>query len=383
MRLEDVMAGLFGGTEAPGADPRRRDRERAGQGSGYGGIAGGAVSLADMLPHLRGLPSYDYSGAFARDFGGGGARGLADLVGPSARHLQRQGGDFGGQGGPPPQAAQDFLPPGQALGGPPGQVGGFGPPGQEDLPPGIDQRNAIGGANIAPGQQGRGEALYQGARPQGAGRVAPHTQGWLNVAPGYGVAARFGYGTPEFDRAFGVSGRGPAGSPMPPGQGGGESAGGGGGKNVSGGPGGGGGASAPAPAPTAGPKHSAGANIGGGGGGGAKGPGLNPKAGKKGPARSSSGKPGGTTNTSGGRGGAKANVNPSKVLPGKNNIGLITVPNRGNNNTPTELQGGSVNKGTPKPVNNTTPSELQKPAPAPISGSVKPKKSSSTSAQQR
>ena len=46
---------------------------------------------------------------------------------------------------------------------------------------------------------------------------------------------------------------------------------------------------------------------------------------------------GGTTNTSGGRG-ASPTFSTSKVLPGRGDIGLVTVPNRGNNNTPSETR---------------------------------------------
>lgn len=224
--LEEVMAGLFGGNEARGAqgvggaeladDPRRR---RAGRPSGFDSIAGGAVSLMDIMPHLQGLRSYDYSGP--------NIRGLRDLLpamegimGPSRRHLEQQ-------------LTPDFdLPPGLAD--------------RPMLPPGIDSRNAIAGPNVAPGNVDTGLALGQApgipAHATAAMRDMPHTQGWRNVAPGYSAAAAFGYGTPEFEQR--IQGFGPGGRPsaiaggpeaVKPGFGGGVSAGGGGQAKAAGG----------------------------------------------------------------------------------------------------------------------------------------------------
>lgn len=192
------MAGLFGDVEARGAqglgnvapgadDPRRRN---AGRDSGFAGSVGGPVSLMDILPHLQGLRGYDYSGP--------NIRSLSDLLpamqqfqqfdqmGPTRRHLERQGGDF-------------QLPPGLA-----------------DVPdplPGVDNRLALGGPNVAPGNVDTGLALGQapGIPANAQGRAMPHTQGWRNVAPGYSAAAAAGFGTEAFENA--IRGFGPGGRP--------------------------------------------------------------------------------------------------------------------------------------------------------------------------
>lgn len=284
--LEELMA-LFGRNEAPGAqglgrgpaddDPRRR---RAGQDSGFGGIAGGNVSIMDLLPHLQGLRTYDYSGP--------NIRGLADLLpgmqafqgvsGPAKRHLERQAGP-------------DFdMPPG--LGDLP-----------FDLPPGVDNRAAIGGPNVAPGNVDTGLALGQppGLPAQAQGRAMPHTQGWRNVAPGYGVQAQLGFGTPQYgENIRNLAGVGPAGGagggpPSAIGAGGGVAGvGGGAGKAVGGGGGPvavkAGGPAEAAPAAGGGGGRQPGAPAGGGGAGkpgapaqagGSKGPKFNKGAGKQ------------------------------------------------------------------------------------------------------
>ena len=337
MRLEEIMAGLFGGNTAQGLNAPAADdvrRRRTGQGSGYGGIAGGAVSLAELIPHLQGLRSYDYSGPMA-----GGFRGLADMVsGPAAGHFQQQGG----QGFGPPQAAEDQLPPGlaaQAAGG--------------DLPPGLDNRNPIGGANIAPGNLGNAQAAYQSARP---GLGAPHTQGWRNVAPGYSAAAHFGYGTPAFDQALQGVGAGPAGGRVAPGLRGAE----GGGGTVAGTATGGGGGTAPSQ------------GVGGGGGrptpsgrpgGGGAPPGVTPAV-KKEARRQPTSRGGIDTGPGGGQVGIQqgsttgrpagvnkqGNFNKKRFNREARDIRendptqafgstIHTIPNQGNNNTPSETGG--------------------------------------------
>lgn len=282
-RMEEIMAGLYGDVEARGAqglgrvapgvdDPRRR---RAGRDSGFAGSVGGPVSLMDILPHLQGLRGYDYSGP--------NLRGLADLLpgmqrfeaqGPARRHLERQGGDFS-------------LPPGLA--------------GMQDLPPGIDTRNPLGGPNVAPGNVDTGLALGQPpgipAHARGQAQI-PHTQGWRNVAPGFSAAASLGYGTPEFEdriRGFGPGGRPSAiaggadtGGAVKPGAGGGAAASGGGaGKSVGGGA-----------APKAGGPVEAPSTAGGGGG---------------------VGKPGASA-TAGGAGGPGSPKQPSTKQPGAKQI---------------------------------------------------------------
>lgn len=338
--LEEVMAGLFGGNMAPAADDPRR---RRGPGSGgYEGIGGAGVSPGQILPYFMNQPVYDYSGPMASRMGGrNGLMSLLgeskDLAGPALRHFQNQGFDFM-------------------------------PPGQIDNP-------GIGGPNIAPGNIDDALALDQPtgnqtpgvpqgvARGQAPGRVvpAPHSQGWRNVAGGYSAAAQYGYGTPSFGSHFAP------GQALPPGSMGGNEggrgfgAGGQEGGTVAGGrpvtdsrqaPGG---LIGPGPQPTPGP----GPSGGGQGGGGKK-----EQAPKPGGMPSSSGKPGGTTNTSGGRGGGAPDVNPVKFIPkGDGGSNLITVPNKGNNNTPIEMTGGIKKGGKPKtappkpPPSNTTPSE--------------------------
>jgi hypothetical protein len=291
------MANLYGGTAAPGAqglgsrgpaeeDPRRR---RAGQDSGFGGISGGNVSIMDLLPHLQGLRRYDYSGP--------NIRGLDDLLpamqaiqGPAKQHLLQQVGP-------------DFrLPPGLA--------------GAQDLPPGVDNRAAIGGPNVAPGNVDTGLALGQPAgipgQALGAARGQMHTQGWRNVAPGGAVAAGFGYGTPAFEQklqsaigggAAGIAGG--AGGQKGPGFEGGVSGGGGAGKAVGGGQAAVGGG--PVAVKAGGPAEAAPSGGGGGAGkpgapagGGAGAPGsrpsearnVGPKSTKGGPVRGGGGVPG-------------------------------------------------------------------------------------------
>jgi hypothetical protein len=219
--------GLFGGQDAGGAqglgegDPNDPRRRRAGLNAG--GTAGGPATMQDIVAHLGGLRSYDYSGPF-RGLADMAKRGGQDFQGPVARHFQNQGGQD--QGGPP----LNFL-----------QQGTFD---QGFTPPGFDNRNPLAGANVAPGNMENGLALNQPPAAPGLQGIGPQTQGWRNVAPGYSAAAQFGYGTPEFAaRMSGQGGAGPAGGFGPPGQFGGATSGGGGGQKV--GPGGGG----PAPTP--------------------------------------------------------------------------------------------------------------------------------------
>jgi hypothetical protein len=371
--LEEIMAGLFGSTGAAGAqglrapaadtDPRRR---RAGQGSGYGGIAGGEVSLSQLIPHLQGLRSYDYSGPMG---GGGGMRGLGDLIsGPAARHMQSQGP----QGMPPGLAAMDQLPPGLAQ--------------QGDLPPGLDNREPVGGKNVAPGNVGTGLSINQPGAD--AGRMAPHSQGWRNVAPGYSAAAQFGFGTPEFGRLLveGAQG-GPAGGGGPPGLRGAE--GGGQGVRTQGGGGGGGGAVTPAPAPG---RSGGGGDTGGGGGGGysvpAKGGRTGPgytgprlKGGSPAPVKANPKKSPSVSKGTGGPTSPTQKFGPvkqPKARPkqspstSKGTGGPITV----GENAPTPVAGKtpSVSKGTGGPINQT-PGKMGPPKPvAPRPGKTMAKK---------
>jgi len=246
--MEELMA-LFGSTQAPGAeDPRRR------RGAG---VAGGDSLFSQFMPLISGLGGYDYSGP------GRGLAGMlmADEIGPSARHFQRMGAvppGLAGRDEPPPGlAGRDQLPPGLA--------------GRDQLPPGIDNRNPLGGPNVAPGNIDSGQAMYQ---PQGRAlgySQVPHTQGWLNVAPGYAVAAAQGFGTD--------GGRGQGFQQQGPGAEGGVRGGGAGGpgKGVSGAPsaapqgGGGGGAVASSGIRSAAPGGPAGGGGGGKPGGGGKG----------------------------------------------------------------------------------------------------------------
>lgn len=168
--LEDVMAGLFGETQAPAGDEMRRRRG----GPAGGGIGGAAVTAGQMMPYYGGIGQYDFSGAMGGRMGG--RQGLMSLLGgrdvqgPALRHFARQGFDFN--------------------------------------PPGQDNREMPGGPNIAPGNIDTGRALDQPQGnltpgvPQGVARgfgaapgqvqPTPRTQGWRNLAPGYSAAAQFG-----------------------------------------------------------------------------------------------------------------------------------------------------------------------------------------------
>jgi hypothetical protein len=181
-RLEEMMAGLFGDTMAPGADdPRRRGR------GGEGGIGGAQVMPGAMLPYLMNQRNYDFSGAMGGQFGG--REGLMSLLaqqgggrnpsGPAMSHFQNQGFDFN--------------------------------------PPGLNNQNQLGGPNIAPGNIDNARALDQPQGnptpgvPQGVargfgaapGQMSPspqRTQGWRNLQGGFSAAAGLGYGTPQFGR---------------------------------------------------------------------------------------------------------------------------------------------------------------------------------------
>lgn len=356
--LEEIMAGLFGDVEARGAqglggrtvrgvddrDPRRR---RAGLDSGFGGIAGGEVTLASILPHLQGLRTYDYSGP--------NIRGLADLLpalqnfeglaGPSRRHLQNQvGPDFG-------------LPPGLSD--------------NPELPPGVDNRNAPGGPNVAPGNVDNGLALGQapGIPPQAMGNARGqqmHNQGWRNVAPGFSAAASLGYGTPEFEQrlgAMGFGGRpgaiagGPEAAQVRPGAFGGVSAGGGGqGKGVGGGGGG------PTPVKAGGPAEVAPkaggasqAGVGKPGAGPGPGPGAIPTAQK---ARGEGKRPGAKPGKIGGGGGGTGADTAKKT-------GGAGPKGGGGGGKPVNASSGtSADTAKKGPAGKTAP----KPAPAPSSG---------------
>lgn len=191
--LEEMMAGLFGNNEAAGLEETRRRRSAPGAGGGYEGIGGSMVTPGQMMPYWGGIGQYDFSGAsggvLERGLGRQGLMSLlADVQGPALRHFQRQGFDF--------------------------------------MPPGQDNREQPGGPNVAPGNIDNGQALDQ---PQGnltpgvprgvavgqsPGQVQPRpqTQGWRNLAAGYSAAAA--YGTDPYGRPIGFSGGGrPVGAP--------------------------------------------------------------------------------------------------------------------------------------------------------------------------
>jgi hypothetical protein len=362
--LEEVMAGLFGGTGAAGAeglggpeDPRRRRGRGPGAGGGYEGLEGQA-GLQSLLPHILGLPFWGFSGAGAAAKGAGinqlpGPRPM----GPGGRNLEGAGIQF--EPGFPPDLA-----------------------GREELPPGIDNRNPLGGANVAPGNIDTGRAFNQ---PPGLGLDAiPRTQGWRNVAPGFSAAAGLGYGSPGGVRGLadllqgggggGRPGGGPAGPSAAgggPGGGGGVGATGGGGsaaKAVTGG----------APAPTA----AAGGGGPKGGGGGRETPGLagGVKGGKKaGP--STTGKSGGrdTPGLAGGvkggkKGGSKTTV--QKAVQGTLNQVGSAIGDVFSGNAQAK-KGGGVQKavqGTLNQVGNIVGgavSGASKPAPKPSAGAAK------------
>lgn len=349
--LEDMMAGLFGGTEAAGLDEMRRRRGAPGRGNSYEGIGGALVQPGQMMPYYGGLNTYDFSGAsggqLERSMGRQGLMSLlAEAQGPALRHFARQGFDF--------------------------------------MPPGQDNRESPGGPNIAPGNIDTGRALDQPqgnltpgvpqgvARGQAPGQVQPRpqTQGWRNIHPGYSATAA--YGTDPSGRPIGFGGPQGGGRPVgapaaQSGQAPGTAPGGGGGGNrgqFAGGPAGGGGGGSQNPigggtraiAPGAGGGANAGGASAGGkqtGGGGPSGvtPQVQQQARQQPTARG--GQTGGVQSTAGidkGPGG-KPKINPKTggvtsqgqgVLQGPTANGPSTevfVPNQGNNNTPSELQG--------------------------------------------
>lgn len=357
MNPEDLMALIeqIGMRATDQDDPRRRRSRGLG---GYEGIGGASVGIQEMLPWLHGLGGYDYSGP-----GRGQMNGLADILGPAGRHLMRQGGgpeEFGG----PPGLAQ--LPPGAQM--------GQGPQGQG--PPGLDNRNPIGGDNVAPGNIDNGLAINQ---PPGRGNF-PHGQGWLNVAPGYRVAAGFGFGTPEFEQRlqdlqgggqFG-QGRGvAAGTVRPAGPGGGGGTGGGasGGVRTGGAPApSGGGGVAPAPKPQ------------GGGGQGGGGPAPTPTVRKPGikPGKKAGGKPKGGGGTS-----ADTNKRPGQGQKGSGGGGHKDTGYSSGTSADTAKKTGGVKppkppKPTPGPsgTGGTGADTAKKgaPAPPPTTGKTKKKK---------
>jgi hypothetical protein len=260
--LEEMMAGLFGGTQAPAGDEMRRRRSGPGGEGGYGGIGGAAVTPGQMMPYYGGVGQYDFSGAMGSQMGG--RQGLMSLLGgkdvqgPALRHFANQGFDFGR--------------------------------------PGQDNREAPGGPNIAPGNIDNAQALFQPQGPDhvpgipqgvavgqvpGQMRPRPQTQGWRNVHPGYSAAAQFG--TDQGGNPMGFGGRqqgAPAAAGAPPGAstggpGGGGGGGGGGAAPQSQNPVGGGGKAVAPAGPTGGGgggtgggQSSGGKQTSGGGGGG-------------------------------------------------------------------------------------------------------------------
>lgn len=262
--LEELMAGLFGGTDAPAGDEMRRRRSQ-------GGVAGPQQMPGMMQQYYGGTGGYDYSGAMGSQMGG--RQGLMsllggrDLSGPALRHFANQGFDFGR--------------------------------------PGQDNRERPGGPNIAPGNIDNGQALFQ---PQGPGHVpgipqgvavgqtpgqvrpVPQTQGWRNVHPGYSAAAAVGtdqFGNPQFG---GPRQGAPAAAGAPPG----ASVGGGGGGRPGGGGGGGGGPVSQNPIAGGGAPVRPGAGAGGAGGtgGGQSSGGKNTGGGGGGPAPTAAGQGG-------------------------------------------------------------------------------------------
>jgi len=236
--LEELMAGLFGGTQAPAGDEMRRRRSGPGGEGGYGGIGGAAVTPGQMMPYYGGIGQYDFSGAMGNQMGG--RQGLMsllgdrDLAGPALRHFANQGFDFGR--------------------------------------PGQDNREKPGGPNIAPGNIDNAQALFQPQGPDhvpgvpqgvavgqapGEMRPRPQTQGWRNIHPGYSAAAQFG--TDQGGNPMGFGGR-PQGAPAAAGSPPGASTGGGGG-------GGGAGPQSQNPVGGGGGPVAPGGPTGGGGGG--------------------------------------------------------------------------------------------------------------------
>lgn len=356
-------------------DPRRRRSRGLG---GYEGIGGPNIDISQMLPFLRGLGTYDYSGANVQDFA---PQGLADILGPAGRHFMRQQQ----MGGGPEMFGQQ---PG-AAGLPPGAFMGQGPQGQG--PPGLDNRNAPGGQNIAPGNIDTGLALGQGQQPF-AGGPMPQTQGWRNVAPGYSVAAGFGFGTPEFEQRLQGIGRtqgigadigggrrgitGGAGLITP-------GAGTRGAPGAPGGGGGGGGAGTTGGGASAGGKQTAGGGAAPGGGGGAPKPGPGPaELSQAEKARGVGKKPGVQTQPAPGGGGTSADTNKRPGGPGLN---APPPDNSSGTSADTNKRPGAnkerPNAGKPKPKpapggGGTSADTNKKVAPvstAPTSGKTKPK----------
>lgn len=326
MGLEELMAGLFGSTGAPGAEDELRKR-------GAGGTAGPQQLPGQMMPYYSGLPTYDFTGAMGRDFQGG--RGLQSMLsGPALSHFARQG---------------------------------FQPPGQQD------NRNKPGGPNIAPGNIDNAQALDQPQGnqtpgvPQGVARgydqapgqmrPVPQTQGWRNVHPGYSATAQYGtdpQGNPNgFGRAQGIGAAEGVGAPAagssPPG-------------GHPGGGGGGGGPAGGAPqqqnpigggnqlnAPGAGGGSQGGGQAQGGKGGGGAPAGVTPQVQQQAAHQDTArgGVQGGGSIGIHQGGDTRHEVNQNRYENAQQGIAsgsfgdtIHVAPNGGNNNTPSETQGG-------------------------------------------
>jgi len=283
-------------------DPRRRrpDEEQA---SG-GGIAGPNITPGMMMPYFQGTPNYDFSGiqgqgglaAFLQAMQQNPGRGM----GPAGRHLRNVGQpvDFPGQ-----DTQMDIGAPGAPIGGP-------------NVAPGNPQGLAIGQSGMLPPGLERQQAGLQ------------NTQGWRNLAPGYAIAAGAGFGTKQFNEFMGGDEPG-----APTGKAGGS-------PTISkdtGRPAGAPGATADAPGPQqlggGGPAQGSGGPPGGGGKGGGKAPaGVTPRV-KQQAATQQFGE--------GGSQGARGGINPIDKKGGISSKDFITaasIPNKGNNNTPSETR---------------------------------------------
>lgn len=305
------------------------DELRRKRGGVAGGAAGPPLSPGMMMPFLTGARQvYDFSqnvpgGAAMRP--GMGQMGQQGPMGPSMRHAMRQGIDFpqvpnqnpvGGPniapGAENMQALQQSLPPG---GGPPPWAAALNNAMRPGGPPGQQMQAAAGG----------------GGRPM----MGP-SEKWWNFAPGSIGAATLGYGTPEFGQRFGVGGPAAGGRPVGAGPGatnvdpgfdrnnGGPGPGLGGFKDLRFSP-----AGSPAPVGGAGGgPGSAGGGLPGGGGRGGGGAGAGGGGGSQ---------VGGNQGINPTRGGM-----PNPIMPGNGGFDPtgFFIPNRGNNNTPSETLGG-------------------------------------------
>jgi hypothetical protein len=312
-------------------DPRRRPDDYDRQGFG-GSVLGPNITPGMMMPFFQGSPNYDFSGiqgqgglqAFLQSLQQNPGRGF----GPAGRHLRNVG--------------QPVEFPGLDT--------------QMEMGPGTPP---IGGPNVAPGNPqglaiGQSNALPPGIQKQQ--QQLQNTQGWRNLHPGYALAASVGFGSNDPNAGF-LGGQGPdravgatADAPGPSDRnrgpvqnlGGGGSTGGGGGLRGPGGPALG----------TGGPPAAGSGGAPGGGGTKPKPGGVTPSVKKQAAGQSTArgGATGGVESTAGidKTGGGKPKIDPKTggltsqgqgVLQGPTAGGPSTqviLPNKGNNNTPSE-----------------------------------------------